>query len=61
MEPDRPNEISDTSVQLERWSALAEKLDKRGNSYELPLPFKITALKLIMAHAGEWFDDGQQY
>ena len=37
-----------------------ENLEKHGKDYSLPLPFKVTALRAIMIHANDWFDEWQQ-
>eukprot|EP00959_Pyramimonas_sp_CCMP1952_P009673 202012-Pyramimonas_sp.AAC.1 len=51
---------SDMSPHFEQCSVLTEKLDKYGASSALHWPFRITALKIIMAHAGEWLSIGNR-
>ena len=60
MNPDKPKKIADVASQLEQWTALVETLEKYGPAYSLPLPFRITALRTIMTHAGEWFEGWHQ-
>ena len=59
MNPDKPKKITDVSNALEQWSALVEGLEKYGNAYSLNLPFRVTALRVIMGHASDWFDSWQ--
>ena len=44
------------STTLEQWSALVESLEKYGAAYSLNLPFRVTALRVIMSHASDWFN-----
>ena len=60
MNPDKPKKIADVASQLEQWTALVETLEKYGPAYSLPLPFRITALRTIMTHAGDWFEGWHQ-
>ena len=60
MNPEPPKRIKDTATRLEEWKALVGNLEKYGSAYELPLPFKVTALRRIMEHARDWFDEWQQ-
>ena len=57
---EKPNKLSDVVSQLEQWSVLVETLEKYGPACSLPLPFRVTALRIIMTHAGDWFDDWQR-
>ena len=59
MIPDTPKMVNDVSSQLEQWSALVEGLENYGNAYSLGLPFRVTALRVIMGHASDWFDSWQ--
>ena len=59
MNPDKPKKVTDVSTQLEQWTALVESLETYGPSYSLGLPFRVTALQVIMHHASEWFDSWQ--
>ena len=34
-------------------------MEKYGNAYSLGLPFRVTALQVIMHHASDWFDSWQ--
>ena len=56
MNPEKPKKITDVSTALEQWSALVEGLEKYGDDYRLGLPFRVTALRVIMGHASDWFD-----
>eukprot|EP00959_Pyramimonas_sp_CCMP1952_P377316 7902967-Pyramimonas_sp.AAC.1 len=60
MNPEPPKKITDAVARLEEWSALAENLEQYGKYYSLPLPFKVTALRAIVVHANDWFDEWQQ-
>ena len=59
MKPEKPKKVTDVSTSLEQWSALVEGLEKYGNAYSLGLPFRVTALQVIMHHASDWFDSWQ--
>ena len=59
MYPEKPKKITDVSSALEQRSALVEGLEKYGNAYSLNLPFRVTALRVIMGHASDWFDSWQ--
>ena len=37
-----------------------ETLEKHGPAHALPLHFKAAALRTIMTHANDWFDEWQQ-
>ena len=39
---------------------ISRDVGKYGASYTLGLPFKVTALRKIMVHAEDWFDEWQQ-
>ena len=60
MNPEKPNKVSDVATQLEQWSALVESLEKYGPANSLPLPSRVTALRITLSHAGDWCDDWQQ-
>ena len=60
MNPDKPKKVGDVASQLEQWTALVETLEKYGPAYSLNLPFRITALRTIMSHAGDWFEGWHQ-
>ena len=60
MNPDKPKNIGDVASQLEQWTVLVGTLEKYGPAYSLNLPFRITALRTIMSHAGDWFEDWHQ-
>ena len=60
MNPEHPKKPRDVAAKLEEWSALVELLEKYGPAYTLGLPFKLTALRRIMIHAEDWFDEWQQ-
>ena len=60
MNPERPRQVTDVAPQLEQWCALVETLAKYGSSYSLGLPFWVTALRIIMSHAGDWFGGWQK-
>ena len=59
MNPVKSKKITDVSTTLEQWSALVESLEKYGEAYSLNLPFRVTALRVIMGHASDWFDSWQ--
>ena len=56
MSPAAPKKINEVASCLEQWNALVEALEKHGPEYNLPIPFRIIALKVIMHHAGDWFE-----
>ena len=56
MNPEKLKKITDVSTTLEQWSALVESLEKYGAAYSLNLPFRVTALRVIMSHASDWFN-----
>ena len=60
MNPDKPNQLSEVPTQLEQWTALVESLEKYGDAYSLGLPFEVTALRVLMGHASDWFDSLQR-
>ena len=60
MNPDPPKKVTETMSRLEEWSALVENLERYGTAYVLPLLSKVTALRAIMVHANDWFDEWQQ-
>ena len=57
MNPVKPKKVTDVASHLEHWKALVESLEKFGSAYSLNLPFRITALRVIMHHAEDWFDE----
>ena len=60
MNPDKPKKIAEVASQLEQWTALVETLEKYGPAHSLNFPFRITALRTIMSHAGDWFEERHQ-
>ena len=56
MNPEKPKKITDVSTTLEQWSALVESLEKYGTAYSLNHPFRVTAPRVIMSHASDWFN-----
>ena len=59
MNPEKPKKIIDVSTTLEQWNALVESLEKFGDAYSLNLPFRVTAFRVILGHASDWFDSWQ--
>ena len=53
MNPEKPTKVTDVSTTLEQWSALVESLEKYGEAYSLNLPFRVTALRVIMGQASD--------
>ena len=60
MKPDKPKKMGDVAFQLEQLAALVETPEKYGTARSLNLPFRTTALRTIMSHAGDWCEEWHQ-
>ena len=57
MKPDKPKKEDQVYRTLDEWCTSLSTLRKQGEEYELQPTFKITALKDIMHHRSEWFEE----
>ena len=48
------------STTLEHWAGMVESLEKCGGACRFKLPFRVTALRVIVSHASDWFDNKQR-
>ncbi len=57
MSPERPKRPADVAAAIDIWKERVDQLERYGTEYKLSVNYKLTALKEIMHHREDWFEE----